>query len=392
VTPVFGEEACRDIHAAACAPAKPRGQVVLEGEYWGLLIGINNYQFQPKLKTAVQDATAVREVLSQRYGFKSDHLQMLTDENATRDNILHALDVLQQQAGDKDSVFIYYAGHGETNTDKTRGWWIPVEGKSKGSFISNEDLRAELADIKARHVYVVADSCFSGTFLRAGIGSQLDRALSQLYKNPSRWALTSGMNEPVADGKSGGHSPFAYQFIKLLKEYEGEYLIPTMILNHIRPLVAINTEQTPRSEPIHGAGQHDGGEFLFHNVSYRPAEERVVDNPPAGLRRDLQAEIQRLNQEHDQFIADITNRERELENEYKLLLNEKENMQQGWTTRAESYDREYRMLMDDKDSTQRRWDQMSRLLDEQKRKSLSTLSVPGTKRSGGSSVPTSAGF
>jgi len=166
VTPVFGEEACRDIHAVACAPAKPRGQVVLEGEYWGLLIGINNYQFQPKLKTAVQDATAVREVLSQRYGFKSDHLQMLTDENATRDNILHALDVLQQQAGDKDSVFIYYAGHGETNTDKTRGWWIPVEGKSKGSFISNEDLRAELADIKARHVYVVADSCFSGTFLR----------------------------------------------------------------------------------------------------------------------------------------------------------------------------------------------------------------------------------
>ncbi len=39
------------------------------GKYYALLIGINNYQTQPKLKTAVKDVTDLKNVLIEKYGF-----------------------------------------------------------------------------------------------------------------------------------------------------------------------------------------------------------------------------------------------------------------------------------------------------------------------------------
>src|SRR5664279_5014893 len=53
--------------------------------YYALVIGNNNYQYVYKLQTAVNDAKAVAQVLSQRYGFTTT---VLTD--ATRSQILTA--------------------------------------------------------------------------------------------------------------------------------------------------------------------------------------------------------------------------------------------------------------------------------------------------------------
>jgi formylglycine-generating enzyme required for sulfatase activity len=250
-------------------PKVAPGSVPIAGEYWALIIGIDKYQHPeiPALETAVKDATAVRDMLVSRYGFQADHVQTLLNEQATREAIEDALFRLGKQAGAEDSVFIYYAGHGQIDKESERGFWVPVDGKaqSMGTFVSNSNIRDGIAGMKAKHVYLVADSCFSGTlFGKARVMPPLtEKFFASLYMNKSRWGLTSGMNEPVTDTGKSGHSIFAYFFLKLLRDNENPYLVPSQIYDRIAPLVANNAEQQPRSQPLQMAGD-EGGQFVFH--------------------------------------------------------------------------------------------------------------------------------
>jgi len=242
----------------------------ITGDYWALLIGIDQYQHVPKLQSAVKDAQAVREVLVQRYGFARDHVIEIINRQATRKNIEDALYQLRKKAGPQDSVLIYYAGHGQIDQEDQIGYWVPVEGEaqSPGTFISNARIRDEIAKMKAKHVYLVADSCFSGTLFASGraLPPLNDKFFQRLYANKSRWGLTSGMNEPVTDQGKDGHSMFAYFFLKLLKENEDPYLVPSHIYDQIAPLIGRNTDQQPRSEPLQNAGD-EGGQFVFRLAS-----------------------------------------------------------------------------------------------------------------------------
>jgi hypothetical protein len=77
------------------------------GNYHALVIGNNNYRHLSKLKTAVNDPTAVAEVLRRAYGFK---VNLLID--ATRAEMLLALSKLRATLKFDDNLLIYYAGHG----------------------------------------------------------------------------------------------------------------------------------------------------------------------------------------------------------------------------------------------------------------------------------------
>ena len=51
------------------APAYAAADVEF-GRYHALVVGINDYKNLPRLETAVNDATAVADVLWQKYGFE----------------------------------------------------------------------------------------------------------------------------------------------------------------------------------------------------------------------------------------------------------------------------------------------------------------------------------
>ncbi len=266
-SPTLAEKSQR---GASVMPQVAAGSVSIAGDYWALIIGIDQYQHVPKLQSAVKDAQAVREVLIQRYGFARDHVTEIINGQATRKNIEDALYQLRKRAGPTDSVFIYYAGHGQIDQEDQMGYWVPVEGEaqSPGTFISNDRIRGEVAKMKAKHVYFVADSCFSGSLFASGraLPPLNDKFFAKLYANKSRWGLTSGMNEPVTDQGKDGHSMFAYFFLKLLKENEDPYLVPSHIYDQIAPLIGRNTDQQPVSQPLQNAGD-EGGQFVFRLAS-----------------------------------------------------------------------------------------------------------------------------
>ena len=229
------------------------------GDYYALVIGNNNYQDLTNLRSAVNDAKVVSTVLEVDYGF---NVKLL--ENASRKDILRSLKHLRETVSAKDNVLIYYAGHGYLDEAADEGYWLPVDSESDddSNWIATDRVVSQVKAMQAKHVMVVADSCFSGTITRGlKIQSRTPEWLSQIVKKKARTALSSGGLEPVADTGSGNHSAFAYAFISLLEENDG-VLDASQLFSKLRPKVMVNATQTPQYGNIHQAG-HDGGDFLF---------------------------------------------------------------------------------------------------------------------------------
>ncbi len=114
----------------------------------------------------------------------------------------------------------------------------------------------------AKHVLVVADSCYSGTLTRGvAIKNRDSGYISRLATKRARVVLTSGGLEPVIDSGGGGHSVFASAFLDALRKNDG-ILEGTALFSAIRRPVMLNAEQTPEYGDIRMSG-HAGGDFLF---------------------------------------------------------------------------------------------------------------------------------
>ena len=229
------------------------------GDYYALVIGNNEYQDLPKLESAVNDAKVVSTVLEVDYGF---NVKLL--ENASRKDILRALKNLRQTVSAKDNILIYYAGHGWLDEETDDGYWLPVDSErdDDSNWIATDRVISQVKGMKAKHVMVVADSCFSGTISRGlKILERTPEWFATIVKKKSRTALTSGGLEPVLDTVIENHSAFAYAFISLLEENDG-VLDASQLFSQLRPKVMVNATQTPEYSNIHQAG-HDGGDFLF---------------------------------------------------------------------------------------------------------------------------------
>ena len=231
------------------------------GNYHALIIGIDNYKNLPKLTTAIKDARGVAKILKEEYGFK---VSLLIDPD--RLDIIDAFDELRETLGPKDNLLIYYAGHGWLDEDLDRGFWMPVDAKPKrrGRWISNATITDTLKGLSAKHVMVVADSCYSGTLVRAADVGTRKRGGEYWKEMASKWArvaITSGGLEPVADKGGSGHSPFAKAFIDALRDNDS-IIDGLQLFGKMRRPVMIAADQTPQYADVRQAG-HDGGDFLF---------------------------------------------------------------------------------------------------------------------------------
>jgi len=121
-----------------------------------------------------------------------------------------------------------------------------------------------LRALQARHVLIIADSCYSGTLTR-GIKPVFMTSpdyRERILKRRSRSAITSGGVEPVSDsGIFPDHSIFAQALINHLQDNTG-IIDATQLFSKIRRPVILNSDQTPEFSDIKKAG-HDGGEFFF---------------------------------------------------------------------------------------------------------------------------------
>jgi hypothetical protein len=238
----------------------PTTQNVNFGDYYALIIGINGYTNLPSLSTPVHDANALAGLLASRYGFNTEVLV-----NVTRAEIMRAFARYRRLLSRDDNLLVFYAGHGVVDDEAEEGYWLGIDATldDESTWISNTTLATTLRAMKAKHVLVVSDSCYSGALTRGlSLGKVTDEAaLSRLATHRARTALTSGANEPVRDGGGSGHSVFARFFLGALAANE-EILDGASLYVRLRKGVMVNSRQSPQYGDIANAG-HEDGDFLF---------------------------------------------------------------------------------------------------------------------------------
>lgn len=241
------------------------------GRYYALVIGNNEYQHFPSLQTAINDAEQVAKILSDKYGFNTRFIR-----NADRYTILSALNEIKGKLRENDNLLIYYAGHGERDVNTLQGYWLPIDAEveNTANWIPNAAISDLLNTMSAKHILVVADSCYSGSMTSSSVArldiqlndAKLKKWLKVMSKTSSRTVLTSGGIAPVLDSGGGEHSIFAEAFLEELEQAQGivdAYKLYLSVSQKVEKNSArIGFIQNPTYAPIKFTG-HSGGEFVF---------------------------------------------------------------------------------------------------------------------------------
>ncbi|MDB6102298.1 MAG: peptidase caspase catalytic subunit p20 [Gammaproteobacteria bacterium] len=239
-------------------------------KYHALVIGNSHYQLMSGLKTPVSDARDVADVLGSHYGFD---VKLLTD--VTRDQIMAAMNEYARTLTDADRLLIYYAGHGGTKIfPPERAFWLGVDADPElpSSWLSAQTVADAIWQIHARHILLVADSCFSSVITHPTsttlVRTDDEHVTAIRWNKAARMVLTSGQNEPVVDGTSADatHSLFAELFITVLRQ--NSILLSGNVLAHeltsrIQDYARrTGLKQTPTYSNLQDP-QHKFGDFFF---------------------------------------------------------------------------------------------------------------------------------
>jgi hypothetical protein len=230
------------------------------GRQYAVVIAIDRYRDWNALRNPVKDAQQIKEILSRRYYV--DEFLELYDEEATKAAIIRLFEKLIGITKPQDSVFIFYAGHGHLDKLSDIGFWIPVDGGldryEQLNWLPNTQIRGFISKMKARHVLLVSDSCFSGDILNPArsISPEItDEYFRKAYARASRQVLTSGASESVPD-----QSPFARGLKMALDGNTSPYLDPLMLYGEIRLGVK---GTTPLFGDLKDCGHQEGASFLL---------------------------------------------------------------------------------------------------------------------------------
>jgi hypothetical protein len=262
---VVDEEGDRTVeHMAFDAPSATPAEAVRprEGKRIALLFADHAYRDPniPPLGTPMADAKLVAKSLRDRMGYETRVV-----ENGTKSEMVDALRNLGHELTEADTAIVYYAGHGFALEETGKGYWLPVDARtdSPAQWISNSDVARLLNRMPAKHVLLVADSCYSGAFTKeqAVADADIERDPNALMQRRSVMAMSSGGDEPVLDGEV--NSPFASAFVNQvgkLKSFE-----PGVgMFKLVHDVVVQKTPQTPHYGAVRFAGYDPGGDYLFN--------------------------------------------------------------------------------------------------------------------------------
>ncbi|MEM9091502.1 MAG: caspase family protein [Cyanobacteria bacterium P01_F01_bin.53] len=323
---------------------------------YALLVGINKYDRRSnisRLKGCVNDVLGMQTYLEGRVaeGEFDLHLKVLTDKQATYQNIVEGFQTHLGQAGAEDVVLFYYAGHGAQASAPEEFW--PVEPDRMLETLVCHDSRIdedhwdladkELAKLiagvsgtnsqQSPHVAVILDCCHSGSGTRS-VGTRRaepdyrQRPLSSFLVSPEEVASsTSGTRSvtPTAIKLPVGRHVVlsACQDIEEAKEYLGgerphgafSYFLQDSLAKANGPLsyrdlfkrtdalVRNNTQvQAPQMEATHSEDLEQlflGGAIApappYYTVSYHPTHSWVIDGGAIhGLQVPTDAETTEL--------------------------------------------------------------------------------------------------
>lgn len=208
--------------------AAPAGAPVKDK--WALVVGISKFKDPSiNLKYAAKDAIDFNNYLVSSAHFKPDHVKLLTDGNATRDNIVAALGDkwLGRLANKDDLVVIYISSHGSTTKDKVGVNFLVAADTNKNALLGTGIPMQWLSEIIKEQVHsdrvvLVIDVCHSGAATAGGdkgLTRENNFDVENLKAGLGQAVLCSSLADQVSwESKQYENSVFTRRLIEGLKQ------------------------------------------------------------------------------------------------------------------------------------------------------------------------------
>lgn len=276
-----------------------------------VVIGIDAYSDSVgRLETPVRDAEAIASLLESRFGYE---VILLRDAEASKAGLQALLsEELPRRVGEGSRLLFYFAGHGvaqdSDELEGPEGFLVPHDAEpGVGTHLAMSCIRDALAGLPCRHLLVVLDCCFGGSFHWSGrrplhVPGELlyEERYRHWVRHPARWALASAAHDEYAldipdrrRGRAGRHSPFAAALLDGLQGAadrfpEGGDGVVTLAELYAYVRDRLTPHQSPVLAPLKGQTR---GEYVFRDpgqpLSLKSAEAEVVlderTNPYRGL-------------------------------------------------------------------------------------------------------------
>lgn len=189
-----------------------------------LAIGINNYKNSKfNLNYAKADAEGFLKLIKQksRNLFSNLEITTLLDNQATKMNILNALEDISKKSKPIDVFTFFYAGHGSVVDNRfylvtTENVRLYERQKLDSDAIYIGDFQNILKNIPALKQVIIIDACQSGAAMEsfAQRGAVEEKAMAQLSRSSGVHVLASSGSEQFASEYSQlGHGIFTYSLI-----------------------------------------------------------------------------------------------------------------------------------------------------------------------------------
>lgn len=217
-------------------PGQSLAQAKHVDDKWALVVGISEFQDPSmNLKYPAKDAKDFRDYLINEANFAPDHVRLLTNEKATKVNILTELGDkwLPKVALPNDLVVIYISSHGSPSKMDNEGCnYLVAHDTQKGLLyatgISLQELSKTIRErVHSERILVVLDACHSGSAKAKVGGKGLVRTgnfdMNSFPMGKGIILLCSSQPDQVSwESKKYNNGVFTKQLIEGLK-YRGKY-------------------------------------------------------------------------------------------------------------------------------------------------------------------------
>ncbi len=149
----------------------------LDMKVWAVVIGVASYSHMPVLRYTDDDAYRMFAFLKSPEGgaLSDEHIRILIDEEATKENIINTMKDVFSKAGPSDLVMLYFSGHG------LKGSFLPIDFDGYNNKIYHDEINEILETSPAKYKLCIADACHSGSLF--AMKGNVENALNNYYRS-----------------------------------------------------------------------------------------------------------------------------------------------------------------------------------------------------------------
>jgi tetratricopeptide (TPR) repeat protein len=156
---------------------------------YALVVGISKYKNIISLRYADDDAKLFAKCLIDQQICKKENISLLIDSAATTSSFYKELSLIKNKIKPNDKLFIYFAGHGDVETEIESGFLLPYNSEANNYPATAIDISMLEKYVNAfvaknTKVVLITDACRSGNLAGGSLGALTTiTAISKSFNN-----------------------------------------------------------------------------------------------------------------------------------------------------------------------------------------------------------------